>query len=305
MRAIYIVDGHRLAGDMDHGAHDPNASGLDTVAAALEQRQALSLAHDADGYAAARAGDRHRDLRSLRLERETLEAILAEAPSSSVETLLAARRHRDALLARRQLWQTRLAEAANALEATKGHPLRASTDMSTAQREIVRVDKALAGIEPRIAHHEGRQADRAAFLAEHADDFERADLLRRAERACELQVRTAALDDIPDDVIEPRTPARVSRGTIDLGCRRRRDRRLPGTIRSTGAAGRAERRRRPAGPAPIRCIGTPGLGQRSGLDRAGRWRTVGALSSGGNRDDRLCARTREGPPSGQSDSMPR
>jgi hypothetical protein len=208
---LYIVDGHRLAGDLDHGAHDPKPSGLDTVAAALEQRQARSLAHDADGYAAARAGDRHRDLRSLRLEREALEAVLAEAPSSSAETLLAARRHRDALLARRQLWEACLAEATNALSGPKGRPSRASADTSTAQREIVRVDQALAGIEARIAHHEGRQNDRAAFLAEHAEDVERVGLLRRVEGARELQVRTAALDDIPDDVIELLGPPPVSR----------------------------------------------------------------------------------------------
>jgi conjugative relaxase-like TrwC/TraI family protein len=208
---LYIVDGHRLAGDTDHGAHDPKATGLDTVAAALEQRQARSLAHDADGSAAARAGDRHRDLRSLRLEREALEAILAEAPSSSAETLMAARRHRDALLTRRQLWETRLADSTNALVATKGRPSRASADMSTSQREIVRVDQALAGIGGRITHHEGRQADRTAFLAEHAEDVERVGLLRRAERAREVQVRTAALDDIPDDVTELLGPPPVSR----------------------------------------------------------------------------------------------
>ncbi|MGH9009226.1 MAG: AAA family ATPase, partial [Acidimicrobiia bacterium] len=208
---LYIVDGHRLAGDLDHGGHDPKPTGLDTIAAALEQRQARSLAHEADSSAALRAGDRHRDLRSLRLEREALEATLDEAPSSSTETLLAARRHRDALLARRQLWETRLTQATNALTGTKDHPAKTNADMSTAQREIARVDKALAGIEGRIAHHEGRQADRAAFLAEHAHDVERVDLLRRAERGRELQVRTAALDDIPDDVSELLGPTPASR----------------------------------------------------------------------------------------------
>ena len=208
---LYIVDGHRLAGDMDHGAHDPNPSGLDTVAEALEQRQARSLAHEADSSAAARADDRHRDLRSLRLDREALEAVLAAAPSSSAETLFAARRHRDALLARRQLWETRLAEATNALIGNKARPPKVSADMSTAQREIARADQALAGIEARIAHHEGRHADRAAFLAEHAEEAQRVDLLRGSERARELQVRTAALDDIPDDVIELLGPPPVSR----------------------------------------------------------------------------------------------
>jgi hypothetical protein len=207
---LYIVDGHRLADDMDHGGHDPTPSGLDTVAAALEQRQARSLAHEADSSATARADDRHRDLRSLRLEREALEAILAEAPSSSVETLLAARRHRDALLARRQLWQTRLEETAKALGA-KGHASKVSADVSTAEKEILRVDQALSGIEGRIAHHEGRQAERNAFLDGHAEDVDRVDLLRRAERARELQIRTAALDDIPDDVVDLLGPPPTSR----------------------------------------------------------------------------------------------
>ncbi|MEW6477658.1 MAG: MobF family relaxase [Actinomycetota bacterium] len=208
---LYIVDGHRLASDLDHRGHDPKASGLDTVAAALEQRQARSLAHEADGAAAARVQDRSRDLRSLRLEREALEGVLAEAPSSSAETLLAARRHRDALLTRRQLWETRLAEAANTLTGTKGRDSRASADVTAAEREVARVDKALAAIDTRIAYHETRQADRAAFLADHAQEIARVDLLRRAEHAREVQVRTAALDDIPDDVLELLGPPPASR----------------------------------------------------------------------------------------------
>jgi len=208
---IYIVEGHQQAGDLAHQAHDPDDRGLDTVATALEQRQARSLAHEADLHAAARADQRHSDLRSLRLEREALEAVLAAAPSSSAETLLAARRHRDALLARRQLWETRLAAAETTVDGPRARQSRREADSLAARREIAAADKALAGIQARIDHHERREADRAAFLAEHADDVKRVDLLRRAEQAREVQVRTAAVDDIPDDVIELLGPPPTSR----------------------------------------------------------------------------------------------
>ena len=208
---IYVVDGHILGGDAAHGAHEAERSGLDTVATALEQRRSRTLAHEADPHAAARAGDRGRDLRSLRLEREHLEAILSAAPSSPAETLTAARRHRDALLARRQLWETHLAEAEQGASGPKRRRSGVPRDLATAKREIGAADRALAGIGERIAHHEARHAARAAFLAEHAEDLERLDLVRQAEGAREVQVRTAALDAVPDDVVELLGPEPSSR----------------------------------------------------------------------------------------------
>ncbi len=199
---LYLVDGHVADDDLGHDAHEPRHSGLDTVTAALEQRRARSLAHDTDGKAAARAGDRTRDLRSLRLEREVVESVLAAAPHSMAETLAAACRHRDALLARRQLWTASIQAPA---ESTRtGGPGASSTgiDRRVAEREIAAADRALAAIAATITHHERRQAQRVAFLAEHADDIGRLDLLRNAEAAREVQVRTAALDDVPDDVLQ-------------------------------------------------------------------------------------------------------
>jgi conjugative relaxase-like TrwC/TraI family protein len=199
---IYVVDGHILGGDVDHAGHEAERSGLDTIAASLEQRRSRTLAHEADPHAAARTGDRGRDLRSLRLEREHLETVLDAAPSSPAETLTAARRHRDALLARRHLWETRLAEAEQAASGPKRRRSGVPRDLAIAKREIAAADRALAGIGQRIAHHEDRQADRAAFLAEHAEDIERLDLVRQAEAAREVQVRTSALNAVPEDVVE-------------------------------------------------------------------------------------------------------
>jgi hypothetical protein len=199
---LYVVDGHLADEDLGHDGHETRRSGLDTVSAALEQRRARSLAHDTDGLAAARAGDRHRDLRSLRLEREALESVLAAAPASSAETLAAAQRHRDALLARRQLWAASLEAPETSPPARWRRRSEAGTDQRAAEREIIAADRALAAITATITHHERRQAHRVAFLAEHADDVARHDLLRRAEAAREVQVRTAALDVVPDDVVE-------------------------------------------------------------------------------------------------------
>ena len=197
---LYLVDGHVADDDLGHDAHEPRHSGLDTVTAALEQRRARSLAHDTDGKAAARAGDRTRDLRSLRLEREALESVLAAAPPSAADTLAAACRHRDALLARRQLWESSLHAPATSAP-TRRRDSDAGIDRQVAEREIAAADRALAAITTTITHHEHRQARRVAFLAEHANDTVRLDLLRQAEAAREVQVRTAALDDVPDDVV--------------------------------------------------------------------------------------------------------
>jgi conjugative relaxase-like TrwC/TraI family protein len=208
---MYVVEGPAANGDDGHGGHEPEHSGLDTVAGALEQRRVRPLAMESDPRAATRAGERHRDLCSLRLERERLQAVLAAAPSSSIDTLLAARRHRDSLLARHQLWHARLEEARQHPEGSnRSHPNR-GVEATAAQREITAADRALVGIERRIAHHEERQAIREAFFAEHSDEVDRLDVVLGAERAREVQVRTAAVDSVPEAVLELLGPPPESR----------------------------------------------------------------------------------------------
>ena len=199
---LYVVDGHRLDDELGHDGHEPRRSGLDTIAEALEQRRARTLAHEADPRAAARTDDRHRDLRSLRLEREALESMLAGAPASSADTLAAACRHRDTLLARRHLWEERLEAAESPTGTGKSHRSRTAAERRVAQKEISSADRAIEAITARIAHHQRRQAARAAFLADHTHELARLDLVRRAEAAKEVQVRTGALEAVPSAVVE-------------------------------------------------------------------------------------------------------
>jgi conjugative relaxase-like TrwC/TraI family protein len=213
---LYVVEGEHSGGDLAHDGHEQAPTGLDTVAAAMEQRRARSLAHETDAKAAWRAGERQRDLWSLRLERERLDDRLSRAPSSAADVLRAARRHQDALLSRRQLWEARLT-AAQLMHDKEGgrwgrsRSTRSAADVGAARRELQVIDGGLRGIEERIAHHERREVSREAFLSEHAAELERRDLLRRAERAREVQVRAAALTDVPSDVLRLLGPRPSSR----------------------------------------------------------------------------------------------
>ena len=199
---LYVVDGRVLDDELGHDAHEAHRSGLDTVAESLEQRQARTLAHQADPRAAARADDRHRDLRSLRLERDALESMLAAAPASSESTLAAACRHRDSILARRQLWRDRLDAATPPAGASTSQRSTAASERRVAQKEVASADRAIEAITARITHHRHRQAARAAFFAEHAEEVARLDLVRRAEAAKEVQVRTNAAATVSADVID-------------------------------------------------------------------------------------------------------
>jgi hypothetical protein len=200
---LYVVEGEVPGGDLGHDGHDYPSTGLDTVAAAMERRRARSLAHETDAKAARRTGDRQRDLRSLRLERERLDDLLSCAPSSTADVLRPARRHRDGLLSRRQLWEARLVTAqrmqekgGNGRRSSRRARVDAAADVTAARRELEVIDRGLRAIEERIAHHERREATREAFFTEHAVEIDRRDLLCRAERAREVQVRAAALTEI-------------------------------------------------------------------------------------------------------------
>jgi hypothetical protein len=75
-----------------------------------------------------------------------------------------------------------------------------SADVAAARRELETIDRGLRAITERIEHHERRQAARQAFFAEHAAEAERRDVLCRAERAREVQVRAGALARVPREL---------------------------------------------------------------------------------------------------------
>jgi conjugative relaxase-like TrwC/TraI family protein len=206
---LYIVDGHREHADEDL-VHEPEKvleSGLAEMTIALEHRGAQSMAREADPSLMSRHRDLdHLDLRSLRQERQRLEAILSKAPPSVDTALSAATRTRDQLLVQRRAW------VAN-LECTATSP---SGDQQTDQVEpparratqaIAMLDHVLARTEGTIARLLKCNSERRAFLEVERSVIDRLAAVRRAEAARESRVRTAAvagLSALGQTTLQPR-----------------------------------------------------------------------------------------------------
>ncbi|MDP9419543.1 MAG: hypothetical protein M3P53_05250, partial [Actinomycetota bacterium] len=153
--------------------------GLDTVCRALERRRSKALAHDADPVAAScRRSFQGWGLHELRAERERLEReVIAVAPQPVEEALAGAERRRDALLARYRASSNTVAAQTGSAATLEG------------------LERAIGSLERRIDGLRRAQQDHEVFLADHAEDVERLSVVRRAERARELQVRAGAAAD--------------------------------------------------------------------------------------------------------------
>ncbi|MGI8807262.1 MAG: MobF family relaxase, partial [Acidimicrobiales bacterium] len=190
---IYLVDGTVGVDDeVSHRAHDSAETGLDTVSQAMERRRAKELAYDADPTASlVRKEFAGWDLARLRVERDRLDRDLSDAPADVSQALTAAGRRRDALLAKRRTLEERASS-------TGHHGLRAlgrrrSTPEAhrSAGGEIDAIDRSLSGIDARIDSLRAQWKERHDYLDDHGDEVSRLSLVRRAEEARELQVRTA------------------------------------------------------------------------------------------------------------------
>jgi conjugative relaxase-like TrwC/TraI family protein len=201
---IYLVDGTAPADeDAGHRAHDAEATGLDTVSAAMERRRAKALAHDADPTADRVRTEFHGwDLAQLRSEHERLAAILGDAPADVSEALVAAGRRHDALDAQGRTWQERLVSARRDAQSWNPRTRRAATPViSRAQRELARIEQSVDGVEGRMASLREQWQSRRAYFDSHAAEVERFNLVRRAEQTRELQVRTNAHLNPPHSVV--------------------------------------------------------------------------------------------------------
>ena len=210
---IYLVDGTSAVDDeTGHRAHDAEPTGLDTVSAAMERRRAKALAHDADPTA-----DRVRtefagwDLARLRGERNRLEAALAAAPTDVSEALVAAGRRHDALETRRRSWTERLATAQRDARSWNPRTRRAAPAAGKAQRELASIEGSLGGLTARIGSLRAQWQSRRSYFELHAGEVDRLNVVRRAEQARELQVRTEAHVRPPEAIIatlgcEPTVP---------------------------------------------------------------------------------------------------
>src|SRR3546814_6310741 len=101
---IYIVDGTSVFDEeSSHRGHDPEQTGLDTVAQAMERRRANTLAAERDPAAAEIVHELAGwGLRRLSDELARLDATLAEGPDDVTEALRTTVRRQDAVLTRRQ-----------------------------------------------------------------------------------------------------------------------------------------------------------------------------------------------------------
>jgi hypothetical protein len=200
--------------DTAHRGHDAEATGLDTVSAAMERRSAKALAHDADPSAErVRSDFGGWNLGQLRRERDRLEAILGDAPLDVSAALVAAGRRHDALAAKRRSWTDRIATAQRDARSWSPHNRRAASPVvDKAQRELASIDASLAGLEVRIGALRSQWQRRHAYFESHAEDVDRFNLVRRAEQARELQVRMDAHVRPPEVIVamlgaEPKIPA--------------------------------------------------------------------------------------------------
>jgi len=179
---LYIVDGAPLEQETDHRGHDRQSVGVETVAEAMERRRSKQLAHEQDPLASVTL-DTFGDwtLAALRAERDRLDAVLAAAPPSVDDAIDKALAKRDALLARRQAWDT---DCATRRRWFRRVDPRERTDG---------IDRALTSCEHHLSRLLDRKDARDEFLDAHNPEVERLRLVYRAELARELQVRADAV----------------------------------------------------------------------------------------------------------------
>src|SRR4051812_5140664 len=169
----------------------------------MERRRAKALAHDADPTAERVRTEFHGwDLAQLRTEHDRLAGILQDAQADVSEALVAAGRRHDALNAQRRTWQERLASARRDAQSWNPRTRRAATPaVGRAQRELARIEQSVDGLEARMASLRGQWQSRRAYFDSHAAEVERFTLVRRAEQARELQVRTSARLNPPQAIV--------------------------------------------------------------------------------------------------------
>jgi len=172
---LYIVDGASSQDEeSSHPGHDTEPTGLDTVAEAMEHRRTKRLVHQEDQAASAVAGEFSGwSLRQLTAERRRLQRILADAPADVSSALAGASRQLDVLRTKAKAWDD-------------------SGRRSSGGREAQALDAATAATEQRVAALRAKWAERRLFLDEHEAEVDRLALVRGAERAAELKVRTMA-----------------------------------------------------------------------------------------------------------------
>jgi hypothetical protein len=159
------------------------------IAAALARRRSGHMAADASGrldeLAVTLTG---RTLAELTRRRRDLSRVLQGAPPPVDHVIEETSRVIEALLARRNAWRDGIEAASSRGEAP---------DSSRADWTIAQLDRAVDRQEARLAAAQRQGCARRDWLADHADTVAEIDLVRRAERAREVQVAARAVHDVP------------------------------------------------------------------------------------------------------------
>jgi conjugative relaxase-like TrwC/TraI family protein len=182
---LYLVDGTAAVDDdTTHRAHEQLDTGLDTVARTMEHRRASSLAHDDDPAAGqVLAAFNGWSLDRLYRERRSLETLLRDAPHDPVQDLRTAVENHDHLLVQ-----------------NRSHSARPG-------RITRRIERSLARVDSRLERLRADQAERREFVEMHAAEFERLELICRAELTREATVRALARTNrLEMDLGEDRDP---------------------------------------------------------------------------------------------------
>lgn len=184
-----LVDGTAVQDEESaHRGHDREQTGLDTVTEAMERRRAKRLVHQEDQAASAVAREFSGwTLRQLTGERHRLQDNLAYGPVDVSRELAAASRQLDVLCTRRKAWEAVPSSSPSSGD-RRGH-----------QAEVL--DAAISANKQRVDALREKWAGRRAFLEEHRAEIERLSLVRAAERAAELKVRTIAAVHPPRDLL--------------------------------------------------------------------------------------------------------
>ena len=205
---IYIVDGTGapLDGDLTHAPDEPQAVGVHEVAQALGRRRSGHMAADASSHLAQLAETLHgRTLAELTQRRRQLDRAMDAAPPDTTRVSEQARDGIERILARRQAWNDALLKAQTTLADEGIGPsvrVAAQIDQRHARGAIDALDRSHRHALKRLDGALDQQAARQMWMAEHSDLVEEHALVRRAERAREIQVRVAATTSLSPSVRE-------------------------------------------------------------------------------------------------------
>ncbi len=204
---IYIVEGTQTEPDNDefiHTAPESQPAGIADVAAALGRRRSGLMAADAspdlDAVAQRLVGA---SLGQLTARRRQLDQLIRQAPADASAAVERAHLTLESIRTRQRAWNDLLrtgdTEAA-APQDSRSRRGRAGLDSERARAALEALDRAHVNMSARLDKAEARQNQRDEWFDAHADLLDARDLVARAERAREIQVRVAAINN-PDPAV--------------------------------------------------------------------------------------------------------